>query len=57
VLVIESTQPHAIIEDTETCFTLPAAMGEGGGHIPMIIEEKNAESDRVSKPGSASRFL
>jgi len=34
VLVIESTQPHAIIEDTETCFTLPAAMGEGGGSHP-----------------------
>lgn len=31
VLVLESTQDHATIKDTETCPTLTAQMGMGGG--------------------------
>ena len=57
VLVLESNQNHAIAEDTEICPCLPAAMGNGGGYVPMIVEEKHelSESDRLLKPRGASR--
>ncbi len=38
MIVLNSNQNHATAYDTETCPTLPEAMGMGGGHIPMIIE-------------------
>ena len=36
VIVLESNQNHAAVRDTEVCTTLPAAMGEGGGYVPMV---------------------
>jgi hypothetical protein len=38
VLVIESNQNHARAEDAEVCPCLPAAMGNGGGYVPMIVD-------------------
>ena len=46
VLVLESTQNHATIKDTEVCPTLTANMGMGGGYIPMIISEEDGQSNR-----------
>lgn len=40
VLVLESNQDHATINDTETCPTLPASMGLGGGYVPMIVVQR-----------------
>lgn len=59
VLIIESTQEHAQIKDTEVCPCLPAGMGLGGGMTPMIVDGKHelSESDRLFKPRGASREL
>ena len=59
VLVLESNQNHAIAKDTETCPTLPAAMGMGGGYVPMVVEVINdlSKSDRDTEPRSAPRQL
>ena len=44
VLILESNQNHAQIIDNEICPTLPAAMGMGGGYVPMVvIDDSNAE--------------
>ena len=40
VLILESNQNHATITDGEVCPCLPAAMGLGGGYVPMIVEAK-----------------
>lgn len=37
-IVLESNQNHATITQTGISPTLPAAMGEGGGYVPMIFE-------------------
>ena len=37
MIVLESNQDHARAEDTEVCPTIPAAMGMGGGYVPMIV--------------------
>ena len=38
-IVLESNQDHATITETGVCPTLPAAMGMGGGYVPMIVDE------------------
>lgn len=40
-LVLESNQNHATINNNGVSTSLPASMGEGGGYVPMIKEEKN----------------
>lgn len=35
-LVLESNQNHATVTEDGVCNTLPAAMGMGGGYIPMV---------------------
>lgn len=37
-VLLESNQNHATIQTNGVCTSLPAAMGEGGGYIPMITE-------------------
>ena len=37
MIVLESNQNHATAEETDICPTLPAAMGMGGGYVPMIV--------------------
>lgn len=39
MIVIESNQVHATVKNTEVCPTLPAAMGMGGGYVPMILDD------------------
>lgn len=36
VVVLESNQNHATVKSDGVCNTLPAAMGEGGGYVPMV---------------------
>ena len=38
-IVLESNQNHATITQDGICSTLPAAMGMGGGYVPMITEQ------------------
>ena len=38
MLILESNQNHATITDGEVCPCLPAAMGLGGGYVPMIVD-------------------
>jgi hypothetical protein len=48
ILIIGSKQANAFVgsvEDYASCIT--AACGMGGGHIPMIIEEK--ENDYIQR--------
>lgn len=42
--VIGSTQKHAAVTDGSYSPTLTSAMGQGGGHVPMIDEPKIAAS-------------
>lgn len=40
MILLESNQNHARAEETETCPTLTAAMGLGGGYFPMIVIQR-----------------
>lgn len=37
-IVLESNQNHATVNQTGICNTLPAAMGMGGGYVPMVTQ-------------------
>lgn len=37
-ILLESNQNHATVSDDGVCTTLPAAMGMGGGYVPMVTE-------------------
>lgn len=37
-MTLESNQNHAVAKETEIAPGLTASMGEGGGHIPMVVE-------------------
>lgn len=39
MIVLQNNQNNATCNDTEVCPTLPAAMGMGGGYVPMIVIE------------------
>ena len=41
-ILLESNQNHATVQTDGISTSLPAAMGEGGGYVPMIVEEKPA---------------
>ena len=43
-IVLESNQSHAVSAETETCPTLPASMGLGGGYVPMIVATYNGNA-------------
>lgn len=49
-IVLYSNQNNAQAVDTETCPTLPAAMGMGG-YVPMIVEPYILELDTTIKVG------
>ena len=38
MIVLQSNQNNAMVEDTEVCYTLVASMGLGGGYVPMIVQ-------------------
>ena len=40
MIVLYSNQNNAQAVDTETSPTLPAAMGMGGGYVPMIVVQR-----------------
>ena len=42
-ILLESNQNHATAKFTETCPTLPASMGMGGGYVPMVVEQRGDE--------------
>lgn len=39
-ILLESNQNHATAKETETCTTLPASMGMGGGYVPMVVDQR-----------------
>ena len=43
-LVLESNQDHAVVRDDGISPTLPAAMGMGGGYVPMVYENHGIDS-------------
>ena len=43
-LVLESNQDHATVRADGICTTLPAAMGMGGGYVPMVYENHGIDS-------------
>lgn len=43
-MVLESNQDHATVRDDGICTTLPAAMGMGGGYVPMVYENHGIDS-------------
>ncbi len=48
-LVLESNQRHATVREDGTTPTLPAAMGNGGGNVPMVYEN-HAKDGRFNGP-------
>ena len=54
MIVVGSTQKNAYIGDGSYCPTLTTAMGEGGGQIPMIIEEAWSCASRGRDPENPS---
>ena len=50
MIVLESNQNHAVAADTEVCPTLPAAMGMGGGYIPMIVDTLVFDESQITCP-------
>lgn len=52
-LVLESNQDHATIREDGICTTLPAAMGMGGGYVPMVYENHGIDS-RYTGPHAVS---
>ena len=48
-VLLESNQNHATIQTNGVCTSLPAAMGEGGGYIPMVTEPmRGGQQDDVA---------
>ena len=52
-LVLESNQDHATVREDGICTTLPAAMGMGGGYVPMVYENHGIDS-RYTGPHEVS---
>lgn len=46
--VLESNQNHATITNNGISTTLPASMGEGGGYVPIVTEEKDMVVRRLT---------
>lgn len=49
-IVLESNQNHATVTQSGTCTTLPAAMGEGGGYVPMVTEPTVYQGECITSP-------
>jgi len=57
-VVLQNNQNNATVGYTETAPTLPAAMGMGGGYVPMITEPKAISfQERAGKPGGGKGIL
>ena len=42
-ILLESSQNHATIQTGGVSTTLPTSMGEGGGYVPMVVDEPKSE--------------
>ena len=47
-VLLESNQNHATIQTDGISTALPAAMGEGGGYVPMIVDKKFWDGGEVA---------
>lgn len=57
-IVLESNQNHATVTGSGISPTLSAAMGMGGGYVPMITEPKAISfQERAGKPGGGKGIL
>ena len=55
MLVLESNQNHATVKDTEICNALPAAMGMGGGYVPMIVDTLVFDESQITSPVNGNK--
>ena len=53
-LVLESNQKHAVVREDGKSPTLPAAMGMGGGYVPMVCFENHGVDSRYTGPHPVS---
>ena len=44
-ILLESNQNHATVQTDGISTTLPASMGEGGGYVPMVVQDANTLTD------------
>jgi len=49
-VVLQNNQNNASIDQARVCFTLPAAMGMGGGYVPMIANTLTNRYDGSPNP-------
>lgn len=60
-VLLESNQNHATVQTDGISTALPAAMGEGGGYVPMIVNPQNPHAisflERGGKPGGGKGIL
>lgn len=50
MILLESNQNHATAKETEVCTTLTAAMGMGGGYVPMIVDTLVFDEAQITCP-------
>ena len=51
MIILQSNQNNAMVEDSETCYTLVASMGLGGGYVPMIVEYDDIHRETILQMG------
>lgn len=56
-LVLEGNQNHATVTEDGVCNTLPAAMGMGGGYIPMVVDDPIGFTNRGYASGDVTETL
>jgi len=44
-ILLESNQNHATIQTDGIATTLPASMGEGGGYVPMVVDDQPVKQE------------
>lgn len=56
-MILDSNQNHAKAKDAEVINALTASAGEGGGHIPMVVEPLGVDLYNQSTTGSVSKTI
>ena len=57
-ILLESSQNHATVQTDGISTTLPAAMGEGGGYVPMVVQDApETKVYGVTTKGNGDAFI
>ncbi len=57
-ILLESSQNHATVQTDGISTTLPAAMGEGGGYVPMVVQDApEPKAYGVTTKGNGDAFI